>query len=244
MRASLTLLDGVRILLAALVACALLAAAPLRAAQPYVTDDARLVPAGACQLEVGKRVLRGSREAWLLPACNPLGNLELSLGMNRAHAVDTERATAIVVQAKSLIRELKPGEYGLGWVANLESRRHPRPGQSRTGDAHVAGIYSHSFRDDTFFIHANAGVRRLRDEHATEATWGLAAEYNFTERIAALVEASDTTRSPRGYQAGLWFALVPDRLELDISVGGDARDFRETRYWTVGIRMYTAPFLK
>ena len=61
---------------------------------------------------------------------------------------------------------------------------------------------------------------------------------------AVLAETADTTRSRRAYQAGLWFALVPDRLELDVSVGGEARDFRRSRYWTVGLRVTTPPFLK
>lgn len=226
-----------------LLACA--AAAGAHAAQPYVTDDARLLPEGSCQLELGKRVLRGSREAWFLPACNAFGNIELTLGANRSWDVDGARATDLVVQAKGLFRELKANDYGLGWVANAEFHRHPLPDEKRIGSMAASAIFSHSFFDDVLFFHANAGAKRLRDTGATAATWGLAGEFNIVnERFAVLAEVADTTRSRRGYQAGLWFALVPDRLELDVSVGGEARDFRRTRYWTVGLRVITPPFLK
>ena len=233
-----------RLRIIAVIACASCATTRLEAAQPYVTDDARLLPAGACQLEIGKRILRGSREAWVLPACNAFGNMELTLGTNKANAVDSARTTDFVVQAKGLIRELKPDDYGLGWVGGVETHRHPQFGQPRHGSIYAAGIYSHSFLDDAFFIHANLGARRLRDERKTALTWALAAEYNVNERVAVLAEASDTTRSRHAYQAGLWFSLVPDRIELDVSVGGDAQNFRQTRYWTVGARFITPPFLK
>jgi hypothetical protein len=232
----------VRLVLAAMLMCA--AGMPLHAAQPYVTDDARLVPAGACQLEVGRRMLRGGHEVWMLPGCNPFGNAELTLGMNRTHLVDSERASDFVMQAKGLFRELKPDDFGLAWVANLEAHRHPRPGEKRIGSAYVAGIYSHSFLDDRLFAHANLGARRLRDVGATAVAWALAGEYNFTERTALIAEIADTTRSPRRYQAGLWFALVPDRVELDVSVGGEAHGFRRTRHWTAGIRIITPALLK
>lgn len=218
--------------------------AVVHAAQPYVTDDARILPAGACQLELGKRVLRGSREAWLLPACNAFGNIELTLGANRSNAVDGEQTTDGVVQAKGLFREMKANDYGLGWVANAEFHRRPQPDQKRVGSLSASVLYSRSFLDDVLFLHTNVGARRLRDAGATAATWGLAAEFSVNERFALLAETADTTRSRRGYQAGLWFALVPDRLELDVSVGGEARDFRRTRYWTVGLRVTTPAFLK
>lgn len=244
MRAALSRSNGKPLLVTAGLAFAVLAAAPLHAAQPYVTDDARLLPAGACQLEVGKRVLRGSREAWLLPACNAFGNMELTLGANRTTPVEGGQTTDVVLQGKGLFRELKPNDYGLGWVANVEVHRHPQAGEKRAGSVSASGIYSHAFFDEVFFVHANLGARRLRDVGTTAIAWGLAAEYNVTDRIALLAETADTTRSRRGYQAGLWFALVPDRLELDVSVGGDARDFRQTRYWTIGFRVITPPFLK
>ena len=180
----------------------------------------------------------------MLPACNVTGNLELTVGTNRVNPIDTDQATDYVLQGKGLWRETKPNDYGLGWVANLEVHRHPGESQRRVGSVFAAGIYSRAFFDETLFVHANLGARRLRDEHTTAATWAVAVEFNPHERIALIAEASDTTRSRRGYQTGLWFALVPDHIELDVAIGGEARDFRSTRFWAVGLRFITRPLFR
>ncbi len=56
---------------------------PAKAARPFVTDDARLTTAGSCQLESWTRFYADSTEVWALPACNPTGNLELTLGVGK-----------------------------------------------------------------------------------------------------------------------------------------------------------------
>ena len=62
----------------------LAAVADAHAARPFVTDDARLTTAGSCQLESWMRVYRQSEEIWALPACNPSGNLEFTVGGGKA----------------------------------------------------------------------------------------------------------------------------------------------------------------
>jgi hypothetical protein len=63
----------------------------VHADQPYVTDNPRIADHGACRLEAGKRVYRGSRDEWLLPACNFTGNLELTLGLATETDVEATR---------------------------------------------------------------------------------------------------------------------------------------------------------
>lgn len=211
----------------------------VNAAQPYVTDDARILSRGACQFEAGKRVLRGSREEWLLPACNFTGNLELLLGRNEETDAEGTRSAVTVFQGKGLFREIKPDDYGFGWNAGIERRRHPGPDQSRVAGYYGTLVASRAFGDEDFVLHANLGARRDREDSKAAATWAVAGEYNLNDRMALIAEIYDTTRTRRGWQAGVFFSLVPDRVELNVSVGGEARDYSNTRYWTVGLRLAT-----
>src|SRR5258706_14676474 len=55
----------------------LIEASTAQGGQPLVTDNVALVDAKTCQLEVWVRSFHNGRELWALPACNPLGGLEL-----------------------------------------------------------------------------------------------------------------------------------------------------------------------
>src|SRR5882672_20186 len=67
----------------------LAAATSAHAARPFVTDDARIVDPGGYQIETYYKRQRGfsEHEFWFLPAHNPGGNVELTLGGFR---VDSE----------------------------------------------------------------------------------------------------------------------------------------------------------
>ena len=58
------------------------------AARPMMTDDARIVDPQSCQLESWTKVYERHNEFWALPACNPFGFFELTVGgskIGRAH---------------------------------------------------------------------------------------------------------------------------------------------------------------
>src|SRR5438093_11870294 len=61
---------------------ALAAATSAHAARPFVTDDARIVDPHGYQIETYYKRQRGfgEHEFWFLPAHNPGGNVELTLG--------------------------------------------------------------------------------------------------------------------------------------------------------------------
>lgn len=92
---------------------------PAEAARPFVTDDARLTTAGSCQLESWTRFYADSTEVWALPACNPTGNLELTLGGGRARYQDTSLSSSedYVLQAKTLFRTLETNGWGWGQLS-------------------------------------------------------------------------------------------------------------------------------
>ena len=82
------------------------------AARPFVTDDARLTTAGSCQLESWARIYPQSRELWMLPACNPGGNFEITAGAGMAHNDHAPRSDDYVLQAKTLFKPLESNGWG------------------------------------------------------------------------------------------------------------------------------------
>ena len=215
-----------------------------RAARPMVTDDARITDPYACQLEAWQKVLRGSREYWAFPACNPTGNLEITLGVNDLPGDDGGRVTDYVLQGKTLFREFETNSYGWGLAAGIVRHADPMPGQGRTGATYFYLPYSASFRDDLFIVHLNLGAQDNRDRDAKPVIYGAGTEINFTRRFALIAEIyGDSLGSPY-YQAGVRIWVVPGRFQIDATQGARFGDFGESRWWTIGVRLISPPFLK
>ena len=127
------------------MALALTGTAPAQAARPLITDDARVVDPGACQVESWVKRNRDSTEYWALPACNFTGSLELTFGGARTRDSDRSYASDIQAQGKLLLRPLEINGVGIAVVAGTV--RHLQP------DARDWFIYapiSVSLLDDLF----------------------------------------------------------------------------------------------
>lgn len=111
------------------------------AARPFVTDDARLTTAGSCQLESWIRNYSASHEVWALPACNPLGNFEVTLGGGVSRNLEQRSTTDYILQAKTLLRPLSTNDWGIGMAAGMV--RHPdvNPGSNLLGNTYL--IFRH-----------------------------------------------------------------------------------------------------
>lgn len=191
------------------------------AARPFVTDDARLTTAGSCQIESWTRVYRTSTEVWALPACNPTGNFEVTLGQGRAFydAVGSEPADDYIFQAKTLIRPLETNGYGFGLAAGTV--RHPAvsPGPNLFGNSYIYLPYSTSFANDQLVVHINGGWLKERTTEKNLATWGVGTEWNVNERVTWLVEAFGESNPNTYWQAGGRFSLIPHLLQVDTTLG-------------------------
>ena len=119
------------------------------AARPFITDDARVVDRGGCQIETfykEQRKYSGS-EFWFMPACNPFG-LELTAGGNRI-----EGEKSLVLQGKTLLKPLETN--GSGYALSLGAfYSNPQAG-SNFWSPYVNGIASFSFLDDRAVVHVN-----------------------------------------------------------------------------------------
>ncbi len=222
--------------LAALMATATLAATPAWAARPFVTDDARLTTAGSCQLEAWSRQYRSSHEYWALPACNPTGNLELTLGGGAASLPGGGWSDDYVVQAKTLLRKLDTHGWGIG--AAIGTIRHPKvnPGPNLMGNVYAYVPLSISFADDLLIVHMNAGW--LHDKASTrhQGTWGLGTELNLNPHWTLITESYGNTVDTPYWQAGFRYSVIPGLFQVDTTLGRQYGSNRDTRWLSFGIR--------
>ena len=200
------------------------------AARPFVTDDARVVDRGGCQIETfykEQRAYSGS-EFWFLPACNPFG-LELTAGGNRI-----EDEHSVVLQGKTLLKPLQAN--GSGFALTLGTYYvNPQDGRN-VWSPYVNGIGSFSFLDDRAVVHANVGAIRDRIAGFDRGTWGLGLEALLVApRLYGILETFGQYADKPTHHAGLRFWIVPNKFQVDSTVGNQNGDPPQ-RFYSVGLR--------
>lgn len=201
------------------------------AARPFVTDDARTVDRGGCQIETfykEQRAYSGS-EFWVLPACNPFG-VELTAGANRI-----EGDKSLVLQGKTLLKPLETN--GSGYAFTLGAF-HVNPQEGRNvWSPYVTGIGSFSFMNDRAVVHANLGAIRDRVADLDRATWGIGLEALLVgPNLYAILETYGQHADKPTRHAGLRYWVLPNRLQLDSTLG-EQKSEPVRRFYTVGFRL-------
>ena len=198
---------------------------PAHAARPFVTDDARVVDKGGCQIETfyKKQETYSGSEFWFLPACNPFG-LEMTVGGNRIEGDDS-----LILQGKILLKPLVTN--GAGFAIS---------GGFFGGQPFVNTIGSFSFFDDRAVIHANLGA--IRDDKADllRTTYGLGLEaLVLAPRVYGILETYGQRGDKPTLHYGVRFWVVPNRFQIDATHGQqNASDTApERRFNSVGLRI-------
>lgn len=228
------------VLLVALAA----AAANTWAARPMVTDDARIVDAKACQVESWVRAERhGTNQFWAVPACTPVENFEITVGAGLERSVGQERMADSLLQFKSLLRPLRTNDWGLALSLIRSVERGLEPG-ARDAPSHALNLpLSVSLRDDAWVLHVNAGLREDRVGRRTHATWGLGSEVMLRDRLQLIAETYGESGHRPFAHGGLRYWLVPDKVQVDTTVGTRVRAGSSERWFTIGVRLLSPAFL-
>jgi hypothetical protein len=228
--------------LAALTGLTLLLAAPL-SAQQWVVDDAETVDRGACQVEAW----HGEVASWILPACQPVRNLEISLGVGFVDDGHGHRETEYAVEAKTLFRPLATNDWGIGLVVGVGPNPSAAAGERHFGDVYAFVPASLSLMDDRLVLHGNVGWEWERDGHEHDGhihdedhhhlTWGVRSDVGLTERFTLIGEVFGEDRLLPEYQVGLRTHFPDAGVEVDVSWGGHTQDDLRGAGFTVGVAL-------
>jgi hypothetical protein len=222
---------------AAATAAILTAAAPAHAGRPFATEDAGVLEAGKCELEAfGARLT--SREApketgwWVQPGCGLGLNSQLAVGGGRTK-VEGESTTAVALIGKTFIRELTDDRFGVTLAYQLigegppgESLEHAGTDLRAVLSAPLGGV----------LLHANLGWNRSEVDRINSTTWALAVEVPVGGGLDVGVESYGDDRTAAWLGIGARYALLPDKLFIDMSYALQAASAR-AKLLTVGLKI-------
>lgn len=211
----------------------LVGATGAHAARPMITDDARLTDAGACQVESWVHIHGNQREVWALPACNPGGNFEVTLGGALAYDHSRQESGALVIQGKTLFKPLETNGYGIGLAAGYATQ----PGSAHTGNPYFYVPISFSLADDAVVIHTNLGYTREREIQENRLTWGLGTEAQLTPNNYLIAESYGQDNSKPFFQLGIRHWIVPNHVQIDTTYGSRFGAIREQHWFSIGLRL-------
>jgi hypothetical protein len=210
---------------------------PAEAARPFVTDDARVVDHGGCQIEtfVKRQSRLNEREFWFLPACNLTGRVELTLGRAWIDGSAPGDSRFNVLQAKTLLKALQTN--GSGYALTAGALRVSPFQAAHATNPYVNAIGSFSFADDKFVVHANLGAIKDQQAGMTRGTWGLGAEIAINSRLYGIIEAYGQRADKPTRHLGLRYWIVPNRVQVDATLGAQQSGPPERAFRTLGLRV-------
>ena len=209
---------------------------PLHAARPFVTDDARLTTAESCQVESWTRAYRQSTEFWALPACNPGGNLEITLGGGHISDHGGPSTRDHILQGKTLFKSLESNGYGVGFALGLVDHPGANPGPNQFGNRYAYIPVSVSTFNDKVIVHLNMGLLKDKQSGQTNRTFGLGTEITLSTRILGIAELYGDDKNKPYAQVGARFSIIPDLFQIDSTVGFQHGGPRASQFLSIGIR--------
>lgn len=214
----------------------LLLSTQAKAARPFVTDDARLTSSGSCQLESWTRLYEHSSEIWALPACNPLGNLEITLGAGVSRDDNAATTQDYIAQIKTLFKPLQTNGWGLGFAAGRVFHPEIKPGPNLFGNTYLYVPASFSFNDDQLVIHTNIGLLKEDKTNTIKTTFGIGSEHRLTNNLLGIAELFGDDKQKPFMQIGFRYSLIPNLLQFDATLGQQLDGKSEDSWLSFGAR--------
>ncbi len=206
------------------------------AARPFVTDDARLTNAGKCQVESWTRQYKSAMEFWVLPACNFTGNFEVTLGGGTFRNDEQQANTQdFVIQAKTLFKELAPGEFGYGVAIGKIAHPEINPGPNQFGNTYIYFPISYAYKNNAV-LHTNLGLLKDKGLSGVKTTYGFGAEIPLIANVLGIVEIYGDEKQKPFYQIGVRYSVIPNLFQIDTTLGHQFDADSQGRWLSIGFR--------
>ena len=207
------------------------------AARPMITDDARIVDVGSCQVESWAKFNKETNEFWALPSCNLSGNLEIAFG--GAKLVDaTENSDWGVrqIQLKTLFKPPSTNNWSAGIAAGqIKTSAH----NLSTGfsDNYFYLPFTQSLLNDDLFIHLNMGGSQINGEKKYKPTYGAGFELLIAEKSYLIFETFQDSSEKISFQGGIRHWVEPNRFQIDMTLGNKSHLNHTNTWLSIGVRL-------
>jgi hypothetical protein len=212
--------------LCAALALAALSLAPLaQAARPFVTDDAGVLEAKSCELELVALRLRFAgapslRQDAVQAACGWGLSSQLGVALLRSRFLgESDRVT--VLYGKTSVVDGGENKPSLVWTYNAEWARLSAGGSKRVSASALSLVASVPM-GKTGVIHANLGHKRLQEPRRGTTTWAVAWEVPVSTAFDVGIERfGDDRVNDSWWGLGLRWTISP-RFSLNASAAKES----------------------
>ena len=120
-----------------------------------------------------------------------------------------------------------------------------KPIAGGSGESEYAYVpYSLSVYDNTLLTDINLGWSHDQTTHPDKLTWGVGESYSINTYVTVFAEAfGDTTTNPT-LHSGVSFAIIPNRIQLDLTCGKNTALKKDSNFFTVGLNFYLPKLTK
>jgi hypothetical protein len=147
------------------------------------------------------------------------------------------RSSATIAQGKVLLRPLRPNDYGVALSAGGLQQRPFVGSLPYYWSPYFNLISSVSILEDKAVFHFNAGGLDDRNTRVYRPTWGIGTEVLVAPRLYAIAESYGQKGEKTNTQVGLRFWLIPNRVQVDGTLGTQ-KSGPPVRTWTsLGLRL-------
>lgn len=216
--------------------CVVLAAGlplPSEAARPLLTDDARVVDPGSCQVESWLVHQKGTGEAWSLPACSLGLRTEWAVGLRRRFGHEAVEVQG-VVQVKRVLVDSEPGAWGAAFTVGSQ-------GIGSDPRAYINLPVTRVGSREEWLVHLNLGLLQGDNARGAARVWGWAGERLVARDLWLMAERHSPQPGQWQTQAGLRWWWVPGRLQVDATSGLQRDGPQSQRFFTLGLRWIFTP---
>lgn len=200
--------------------------------RPLVTDDARITPPHECQIESWMKNGYGLSEVWIMPACNPEDNLEITVGSGKK--LTAPYSADYILQLKTLIKPFDEKSYGIGLVGGVVAHPDIAIHANQIGNSYFFIPVSVAL-SDRIIVHTNLGLSQLWDQGQTLMTWGVGYEVIITPQLMGIGEFFGDDHHGGYGHGGVRYWLIPNHLQIDMTVGHHV--VQADGWVSIGLRM-------